>query len=288
MTYMSPPLRYPGGKSRALKEIMSLVPDNFKEYREPFCGGGSIFLAMKQRFPDRKFWINDLYKDLYTFWNVLRTDSDKMINLLLEWKRTYEDGKMLQQYLRINKYKFNDLELACSFIVNNRTSFSGIEGGFSALSYQQNFTEDIIRHLKDVSNLLTNIHITNLDYQKIIESPPTNGYKYEDIYTILDPPYFTATNLYGKKGSIHKYFDHYRFAKIMKNINDTTKMRWLITYDDCTTIRKLFDWANIVPWELVYTSRNPKIGKEIFIANYNIKTNNNNKNQLTIENAWGI
>jgi len=49
------PLRYPGGKSRAVKKISSLVPD-FKEYREPFVGGGSIFVYLKQKYPERKFW----------------------------------------------------------------------------------------------------------------------------------------------------------------------------------------------------------------------------------------
>lgn len=36
------PLRYPGGKSKALKEILPLIPE-FTEYREPMVGGGSIF-----------------------------------------------------------------------------------------------------------------------------------------------------------------------------------------------------------------------------------------------------
>ena len=58
------PLRYPGGKSRALKLISKLLPE-FDEYREPFLGGGSIFIYAKQRFPNKKFWVNDLYFELY-------------------------------------------------------------------------------------------------------------------------------------------------------------------------------------------------------------------------------
>ena len=50
------PLRYPGGKSRALKQILPIVPE-FKEFREPFVGGGSVFFALKQLFPDKKFHI---------------------------------------------------------------------------------------------------------------------------------------------------------------------------------------------------------------------------------------
>jgi site-specific DNA-adenine methylase len=40
------PLRYPGGKSRAIKFITQLIPE-FKEYREPFVGGGSVFVYLK-------------------------------------------------------------------------------------------------------------------------------------------------------------------------------------------------------------------------------------------------
>ncbi len=43
------PLRYPGGKSRAIKLFSTLIPE-FDEFREPFLGGGSIFIYAKQRF----------------------------------------------------------------------------------------------------------------------------------------------------------------------------------------------------------------------------------------------
>jgi DNA adenine methylase len=60
------PLRYPGGKSRAVDTIMKMIPD-FDEFREPFLGGGSVFVHVRQRYPDRRYWINDLYPELYGF-----------------------------------------------------------------------------------------------------------------------------------------------------------------------------------------------------------------------------
>ncbi len=64
------PLRYPGGKARAVKILVPLIPE-FREYREPFVGGASVFLALRQMYPDKKsktYWINDLNTDLYHFW----------------------------------------------------------------------------------------------------------------------------------------------------------------------------------------------------------------------------
>ena len=62
-------LRYPGGKSKALKTLAPWFPSDFKEFREPFLGGGSISLMVSQNYPkviqviilvvdpDGNFWI---------------------------------------------------------------------------------------------------------------------------------------------------------------------------------------------------------------------------------------
>ena len=69
MNKIKSPLRYPGGKSRAIRQIMSHVPATAQEYREPLVGGGSVFLAMKDMFGQRigRYCINDLNYDLYCF-----------------------------------------------------------------------------------------------------------------------------------------------------------------------------------------------------------------------------
>ena len=61
------PLRYPGGKSRALSKLFQFVPDlsKYTEYREPFLGGGSVALEVTKRYPHLKIWVNDLYEPLY-------------------------------------------------------------------------------------------------------------------------------------------------------------------------------------------------------------------------------
>lgn len=54
-----------------------------------------------------------------------------------------------------------------------------------------------------------------------------------DAFIFLDPPYFTATKLYGKNGSLHS-FDHERLAATLKG----SPHRFLMTYDDCDEIRE--------------------------------------------------
>ena len=69
------PLRYPGGKSRACTKMGQFFPNfsNYKEFREPFLGGGSVALYVSQMYPHLDIWVNDLYTPLATFWRILQT-----------------------------------------------------------------------------------------------------------------------------------------------------------------------------------------------------------------------
>jgi len=260
------PLRYPGGKSRAVNLISQLIPD-FDEFREPFVGGGSVFIYVKQRFPNKKFWINDLYTELFKFWEMSQKDIDALIDKIYEWKNNFPVGKDLHRFLNKNICNFNDIEKAAAFFIYNRITFSGtsLSGGFSEGAFQGRFTESSIKRLNNFAEIINGTKITNLDYSELVEKEG------ENVFVFLDPPYYSATKsaLYGKNGNLHKSFDHERFAGIMKNCCHN----WLITYDDCEYVRDLFSFANIIPWDLTYGMRNvnensDQKGKELFISNY--------------------
>jgi DNA adenine methylase len=274
------PLRYPGGKSRAVDTIAKLIPD-FDEFREPFVGGGSVFVYIKQRFPNKKFWINDLYSELYRFWKMTQVDIDSLISKVYEWKKKHTIGKELFCFLNENHENFNDLEKAAAFFVYNRITFSGttLSGGYSEGAFTGRFTESSIKRLNDLSKVINGSLITNCDYEEVIKKEG------ENVFVFLDPPYYSATKsaLYGKNGHLHKSFDHERFAENMKNC----KHKWLITYDDSEYIRKLFSFANITSWNLTYGMRNitensDQKGKELFISNYTLKNQQKINEQLQL------
>ena len=260
------PLRYPGGKTRAVKVISKLVP-KFDEFREPFVGGGSVFIYLKQIFPNKKFWINDIYTNLFHFWNECQNNTEKLISQINEWKNSFIDGKDLHKYLLDNINNFDNLRKASAFFIFNRITFSGTteSGGFSNEAFKKRFTPSSIERIRDLSTVLSKTRITNKDYQEILEE---NG---KNVFIFLDPPYYSATKsaLYGKNGNFHKNFNHNRFASILKQV----KHNWLITYDDSEYIRKLFYFADIMSWDLTYGMRNVNkdsnmIGKELFISNF--------------------
>jgi len=274
------PLRYPGGKSRAVETIAKLIPD-FDEFREPFLGGGSVFVYVKQRYPNKKYWVNDLYTELYKFWTMTQKDVDILIAKVYEWREKYTIGKELYQFLNENLEKFNDLERAAAFFIYNRITFSGttLSGGYSEGAFTGRFTESSIKRLNDLRQVINGSLITNSDYEELVKKEG------ENVFIFLDPPYYSATKsaLYGKNGNLHKSFDHKRFAENMKKC----KHKWLITYDDSEYVRNLFSFANIIPWNLTYGMRNitensNQMGKELFISNYTLKNIKNKNEQLQL------
>ena len=72
------PLRYPGGKSRAIKFLNQHLPNTVCNYREPFLGGGSMALWIAQRWPQSNIWVNDAHWPLYAFWSQLQARGTEM------------------------------------------------------------------------------------------------------------------------------------------------------------------------------------------------------------------
>jgi len=262
------PLRYPGGKSRAIGKISQHLPDTFSEYREPFVGGGSVFIYLKQKYPQLKIWINDLNPELFLFWKMAQDNLERLVKEVYQIKGNYQDGRLLfEELANADVDCLSALERAVRFFVLNRITFSGTveSGGFSQQAFHKRFTISAIERLGKLEEILKDIKITNLDYSQLLKS------KNKSTFIFLDPPYFAAkkSKLYGKKGNLHSTFDHQRFSNLMQQCSSS----WLITYDDSPEIRENFKFARIDEWELQYGMNNYKQGraakgKELFLSNY--------------------
>lgn len=271
MPQVKSPLRYPGGKSKALNQIIPHIPRDISEYREPFVGGGSVFLAVKQLFGNQiqQYWINDLNFDLYCFWLYAKTEIEALINEVDKIKQKYINGRELFNNFTNKELQFSEFERAVRFFVLNRITFSGTvdSGGYSQQAFERRFTDSSIDRLRQLSAYLPSVQITNGDYENLLFQEG------ENVFIFLDPPYLKATKskLYGLKGNLHAAFDHERFAQNMRNCPH----KWLITYDDSPEIRKLFNFANVTvtEWTLQYGMNNYKQtcaaqGQELLIRNY--------------------
>ena len=87
----------------------------------------------------------------------------------------------------------------------------------------------------------------------------------------LDPPNDIKDNLYGKKGSMHKNFDHDKFAKDC----DEHSIPMMVSYNSDQLVRDRFNGWNAAEFDLTYTMRSvgeymrdQKQRKELILMNY--------------------
>lgn len=79
---MKPFIKWVGGKTQLLNLLVSMVPKNFNTYYEPFVGGGALFWKISPK----KAVINDINNELMNTYNVIKNNSQKLIESL-EWYR---------------------------------------------------------------------------------------------------------------------------------------------------------------------------------------------------------
>jgi len=278
MSRLKTPLRYPGGKSKATTKMAPYFPPKYrvKHYIEPFIGGGSVALWMVQNYDLESVWVNDLYWPLYNFWIHLRDHGETLSNALYETKKNYDTVDKCRELFEISKKEINDkdatnIEKAINFWIVNKCSFSGLteSSSFSAAASQGNFTLKGIEDLKEYSKLIKNWKITNVSYEKLLERQS------DDTFIYLDPPYEISSNLYGRKGAMHKGFDHDLFAQHCRDASVMVNMA--ISYNADQSVKDRFpDWEQH-EFPLTYTMRsnsanyrkNQPKRNELLLTNYN-------------------
>jgi DNA adenine methylase len=246
------PLRYPGGKSRAIKHIDNRLPRDFSEYREPFIGGGSIFLYLKQFNNSAKYRINDKYYNLYCFWKTLRDRGDEMVKFLSDIREKYPTEESCSEIFKTAKKDIasaDDFTKGCYFFLLNKCSYSGLTetGTFSPQASVSNFSKSCINYLSEVSPMLKGVDITNEDYSSLLSNDGDN------VYIFLDPPYDILVKsknnaLYGKDGEHHKHFNHEKFYADV----DACTHKWSITYNYSQVLIDRWKKYNCIEWKLKY------------------------------------
>lgn len=277
MKALKTPLRYAGGKSRAVTKMDPYFPDlrYYNEFREPFLGGGSVAIHITKKYPDLTIWVNDLYEPLVNFWQQLQIFGTDLKNSLEDLKSSHNDPVsaktlFLSSKVNVGDISVNNFDRAVAFYIVNKCSFSGLteSSSFSPQASNSNFSLRGIQKLPEYSKLISKWRITNYSYEHLMD-----GNKGAFMY--LDPPYDIKDNLYGNKGSMHKGFDHNKFAVDCDNNN----MDQLVSYNSDQLVKDRFKNWNAAEFDLTYTMRSvgeymrdQKQRKELLLFNYDLRT----------------
>ncbi len=271
---MKPFIKYCGGKTKLLKILIQHIPQNFNNYFELFCGGGSVFLELLkiQDSKTHEYNISDINEILMTCYATIKYNISE---LLLELsKDAYSNTKecYLANRLEYNILKFtngNNIEKTSLFIYLNKCGYNGMyrenkKGEynipFGSMKNPKICDSD---NLKDVSDALQDVNISYGDYQKNLDFIKENDFVY------LDPPYdgtFTdyTRNIFGKDEQI----------KLKEFIDILTSKKVLVMLSNSSTdfIKELYkDYKQInITTSYSLGGKNANRGKiqELLILNY--------------------
>ena len=246
------PLRYPGGKSRAVQKLFAYIREDktYTEFREPFLGGGSFAIEWTKRYPDTAVWVSDLYEPLVNFWQHVQTDGKRLRDELVQLKyRHPEPSSAKELFLESKDYLAtgdNNFHRAVSFYVINKCSFSGLteSSSFSKQASESNFSMRGIDRIPGFQDIIKKWRITRSDYETLL----TND---QNTLVYLDPPYDIKDNLYGKSGDMHKGFDHDKFAADCQKY----KCDQIVSYNSSQLVCDRFNGWNASEFQHTYTMR---------------------------------
>lgn len=246
-------LRYPGGKSRAVKHIAPYF-DKHDIIVSPFFGGGSIEIHLASL--GKTVIGYDVFEPLTIFWKEILKDPNAVADIVQSYlPLSKEDFYDLQK----KQHENNDAETAAIFFVLNRCSFSGstLSGGMSP--NHPRFNQNSIDRLRSFnSDTLT---VDNISFEDVFV-------KHQNEMMYLDPPYLlkSGNNLYGNKGSTHKNFNHIKLYELIKD-----RKKWIMSYNDCKEIRELYEDFMIKTPEWSYGMSSNKSSKEVLIFSPDIE-----------------
>lgn len=212
---MKPLIKYRGGKSREIPNILQHIPRFSGRYVEPFFGGGALFFYLEPR----QAIINDINLKLMNFYQSVRDDYinlraelDVIEQIYTKNRLSFEAEKAKSPEARVEDkneqlyYHLRDMfngviektySDAFLYYFINKTSYSGMirynsKGEFN-VPYGRYKHLNTTSVTKSHSKLLQRAELYNLDYKKIF------NLCHQDDFVFLDPPYDCVFSDYGNE-----------------------------------------------------------------------------------------
>ena len=272
-------LRYGGGKSLAVGNIVELLPDDIDCIVSPFIGGGSVEIAFAKEL-GLKVIAYDVFDLLVNYWQMQVNHPKELyekLNLLSPTPEEYTRVKdiLKSHWNKIDGYdgKLDPLDLAAYYYFNMQLSYGpGFLGWMSSIYKSEKKYRTTIEKVRDFD-------VKNLEvYTERFE---TSIPKHINDFMYLDPPYFLEGDSKMFKGIYpmrnfpihHNGFNHEKLAELLKR----HKGGFILSYNDCSWVREAYKDFEIVEvgWQYTMGQGETRIGKNRLERDYdngNVKT----------------
>jgi DNA adenine methylase len=266
------PLRYPGGKQILARILGHLIRLNGREggiYVEPYAGGAGAALSLLYGEYVKQVVINDADSRIYAFWHGVVNQTDQFLKLLRNTPLSVEEWKR-QRQIYLKPARNSRLRVGFATFYLNRCNRSGIIGNAGVIGgLKQNGKwkidarfnrKDLARRVERVARYRERITLSNLDASKLLQAELPKPSWVDRAFVYLDPPYYCK----GSQLYLNYYTsdNHAAFARYLS----TTNFAWVMSYDNVGEIRKLYSSYRQISFNLGYSARSWKIGKELLIV----------------------
>lgn len=209
-----PFLKWAGGKSQMLPDLLKFAPAKFNKYIEPFIGGGALYFNINHP----KSIISDLNEELVITYKQVKENVFEVISVLDSYINTEEFYYKIRS---VSPSSLSHSERAARLIYLNKTCFNGLfrvnkKGDFNVPYGKRTGPFLNIQNLIGASEYMQETEIFHLDYKVTLKKYAKKG-----DFIFLDPPYQPVGKFSDFKRYTKEFFyenDQIELANIFKEL----------------------------------------------------------------------
>ncbi|MDP2669152.1 MAG: DNA adenine methylase [bacterium] len=259
--YFGTPLRYAGGKSLAVGHIVNLLPDKIGRVVSPFLGGGSVEIALARELGVEVIGY-DIFDILINYWRHQINQPTELAKKLEKFNPTRDEYTRVREIMKKHWKgikKIQGLDLAAVYYFNHNTSYGPHFLGSQSSVYLQ--PERYKTTIEKVRNFdAKNLKVFCDSFENVIP-------KHKNDFLYCDPPYYLDGDskmfigMYPHRNFPihHKGFKH----ELLRDLLMAHKGGFILSYNDCSTIREWYKGFNIITpsWQYTFSQGDTRIGK---------------------------